>query len=88
MRTELVTDALRRAAATRGGLSGAVCTAIAGLVTSVHSVFFVATVKEGTVTWASVAGGVTVCAAVSLVIGTLAGRSSVRAAARWRPTGD
>ncbi|MFG2311471.1 permease [Streptomyces sp. NPDC048566] len=65
-----------------------VCTAIAGLVTSVHSVFFVATVKEGTVTWASIGAGVTVCAAVSLIIGAIAGRSSVKAAALWRPTGD
>lgn len=65
-----------------------VCTAIAGLVTSLHSVFFVATVKEGTVTWISIAGGTAVCAAVSVVIGTIAGRASDRAAAQWRPTGD
>ncbi|MER5820675.1 hypothetical protein ABT140_35975, partial [Streptomyces californicus] len=59
-----------------------------GAVTAWHSVFFIALVQEGSVSWAVLGFGISVCAAVSLAVGFLGARAAVREANQWRPTAD
>ncbi|MER5769284.1 hypothetical protein [Streptomyces sp. NPDC001985] len=65
-----------------------VATVITGVVTAWHSVFFIALVKEGSVSWAILATGVAACAGTSLAVGLLGARAAARAADRWRPAAD
>ncbi|MCM2415584.1 hypothetical protein [Streptomyces sp. RKAG290] len=57
-------------------------------MTAWHSVFFIALVQEGSVSWTVLAAGVSACAAVSLAVGLLGARAAAREAERWRPTAD
>ncbi|MEV0576525.1 permease [Streptomyces sp. NPDC050392] len=65
-----------------------VATVVTGVVTAWHSVFFIALVKEGSVSWTVLAAGVSACAAVSLAVGLLGARASAREAERWKPAAD
>ncbi|MFD0020350.1 permease [Streptomyces sp. NPDC058382] len=65
-----------------------IATVVTGVVTAWHSVFFIALVKEGSVSWTVLAAGVSVCAAVSLTVGFLGARAAAREAERWKPTAD
>ncbi|MFI6945512.1 permease [Streptomyces sp. NPDC050422] len=65
-----------------------IATVLTGVVTAWHSVFFIALVKEGSVSWTVLAAGVSACAAVSLTVGLLGARAAAREAERWRPAAD
>ncbi|MER7723605.1 permease [Streptomyces sp. NPDC096323] len=65
-----------------------ITTVVAGAVTAWHSVFFIALVREGSVSWAVLAAGVSACAAVSLTVGFLGARAAAREAEGWRPAAD
>ncbi|WNI26153.1 permease [Streptomyces sp. ITFR-16] len=65
-----------------------IATVVTGAVTAWHSVFFIALVKEGSVSWAVLAAGIAACAAVSLTVGFLGARAAAREAERWKPTAD
>jgi hypothetical protein len=65
-----------------------IATVLTGAVTAWHSVFFIALVREGSVSWTVLAAGVTTCAVVSLVVGSLAARAAAREADQWRPAAD
>ncbi|MFJ7296846.1 permease [Streptomyces collinus] len=65
-----------------------IATVLTGAVTAWHSVFFIALVQEGSVSWTVLAAGVTTCAVVSLVVGSLAARAAAREADQWRPAAD
>lgn len=61
---------------------------VTGAVTAWHSVFFIALVREGSVSWTVLAAGITTCAVVSLVVGFLGARAAAREADQWRPAAD
>ncbi|WDN51774.1 permease [Streptomyces clavuligerus] len=65
-----------------------VATVVTGAVTAWHSVFFIALVQEGSVSWNVLAVGVMVCAVVSLAVGLLGARTAAREADQWRPAAD
>ena len=65
-----------------------IATVAAGAVTAWHSVFFIALVQEGSVSWPVLAAGVAACAAVSLTVGFLGARAASREADQWRPAAD
>lgn len=65
-----------------------IATVVAGGVTAWHSVFFIALVQEGSVSWPVLAAGVAACAAVSLTVGFLGARAAAREADQWRPAAD
>ncbi|MGW5608594.1 permease [Streptomyces sp. NPDC003753] len=65
-----------------------IATVTAGAVTAWHSVFFIALVNEGSVSWPVLAADVTACAAVSLGVGFLGARAAAREADQWRPVAD
>lgn len=65
-----------------------IATVVTGGVTAWHSVFFIALVKEGSVSWTVLAAGVSACAAVSLAVGFLGARAAAREAEQWRPAAD
>ncbi|MFJ6461124.1 permease [Streptomyces sp. NPDC091387] len=65
-----------------------ISTVVTGAVTAWHSVFFIALVKEGSVSWTVLAAGIGACAAVSLAVGFLGARAAAREAERWRPAAD
>lgn len=65
-----------------------ISTVVTGAVTAWHSVFFIALVQEGSVSWTVLAAGIAACAAVSLTVGFLGARAAARAADEWRPTAD
>lgn len=65
-----------------------ISTVVTGAVTAWHSVFFIALVQEGSVSWAVLGYGITVCAAVSLAVGFLGARAAAREANQWRPAAD
>ena len=65
-----------------------IATVTAGAVTAWHSVFFIALVNEGSVSWPVLAAGITACAAVSLAVGFLGARAAAREADQWRPVAD
>lgn len=65
-----------------------IATVVAGVVTAWHSVFFIALVQEGSVSWAVLAAGVSACAVVSLTVGFLGARAAAREAEGWRPAAD
>jgi hypothetical protein len=65
-----------------------IATVVTGAVTAWHSVFFIALVQEGSVSWAVLAAGVTTCALVSLTVGFLGARAAAREADQWRPAAD
>ncbi|MGI5198489.1 permease [Streptomyces sp. CA-288835] len=65
-----------------------ISTVVAGAVTAWHSVFFIALVQEGSVSWTVLAAGVTTCAVVSLTVGFLGARAAAREADQWRPAAD
>ncbi len=65
-----------------------ISTVVAGAVTAWHSVFFVALVREGSVSWTVLAVGVTTCAVISLGVGFLGARAASREADQWRPAAD
>lgn len=63
-------------------------TVIAAAVTAWHSVFFIAMVREGGFSWGVLGAALCGCALLAVVLGHLAARSAIRAAAHWRPTED
>ncbi|MFI6730811.1 permease [Streptomyces atratus] len=65
-----------------------ISTVVTGAVTAWHSVFFIALVQEGSVSWTILGYGITACAAVSLTVGFLGARAAAREANQWRPTAD
>ncbi|EHN80003.1 hypothetical protein SMCF_425 [Streptomyces coelicoflavus ZG0656] len=65
-----------------------IATVVTGAVTAWHSVFFIALVQEGSVSWTVLAVGVTTCALVSLAVGFLGARAAAREADQWRPAAD
>ncbi|WP_405615137.1 permease [Streptomyces sp. NBC_01508] len=65
-----------------------ISTVVTGAVTAWHSVFFIFLVQEGSVSWAVLGFGITVCAAASLAVGFLGARAAAREANRWRPAAD
>ncbi|WP_405676659.1 hypothetical protein OG292_18740 [Streptomyces sp. NBC_01511] len=65
-----------------------ISTVVTGAVTAWHSVFFIFLVQEGSVSWAVLGFGITVCAAASLTVGFLGARAAAREANRWRPAAD
>lgn len=65
-----------------------IATVVTGAVTAWHSVFFIALVEQGSVSWTVLGLGVTACAAVSLIVGHLGARAAARESDRWRPTAD
>ncbi len=65
-----------------------IATVVTGAVTAWHSVFFIALVREGSVSWTVLAVGMATCAAVSLAVGFLGARAAAREANRWRPAAD
>ncbi|MCX4821482.1 permease [Streptomyces sp. NBC_01142] len=65
-----------------------ISTVVTGAVTAWHSVFFIALVQEGSVSWTVLGVGITACAAVSLTVGLLGARAAAREADQWRPTAD
>ncbi|WP_240802385.1 hypothetical protein [Streptomyces sp. A0642] len=65
-----------------------VATVVTGAVTAWHSVFFIALVREGSVSWTVLAAGVSACAAVSPTVGLLGARAAAREAEGWRPAAD
>ncbi|MEV6397437.1 permease [Streptomyces sp. NPDC051907] len=65
-----------------------IATVVAGAVTAWHSVFFIALVQEGSVSWTVLSAGIAACAAVSLTVGFLGARAAAREADQWRPTAD
>lgn len=65
-----------------------IATFVTGTVTAWHSLFFIALVKEGSVSWTVLAAGITACAAVSLAVGFLGARAAAREADRWKPAAD
>ncbi|GAA2946056.1 MULTISPECIES: permease [Streptomyces] len=65
-----------------------IATVLTGAVTAWHSVFFIALVQEGSVSWTVLAAGITTCAVVSLAVGFLGARAAAREAAQWRPAAD
>ncbi|MGW6603209.1 permease [Streptomyces sp. NPDC055036] len=65
-----------------------ISTVVTGAVTAWHSVFFIALVQEGSVSWTVLAAGIAACAAVSLTVGFLGARAAAQAADQWRPTAD
>ncbi|MFE1287371.1 permease [Streptomyces sp. NPDC058751] len=65
-----------------------IATVMTGAVTAWHSVFFIALVQEGSVSWTVLAAGVTTCALVSLAVGFLGARAAAREADQWRPAAD
>lgn len=65
-----------------------IATVITGAVTAWHSVFFIALVNEGSVSWAVLAAGISACAAVSLAVGLLGARAAAREAQNWKPAAD
>jgi len=65
-----------------------IATVVAGAVTAWHSVFFIALVQEGSVSWPVLGAGVAACAAVSLAVGFLGARAAAREADQWRPAAD
>ncbi|WP_328559276.1 permease [Streptomyces coelicoflavus] len=65
-----------------------ISTVVAGAVTAWHSVFFIALVQEGSVSWTVLAAGITTCALVSLAVGFLGARAAAREAGQWRPVAD
>ncbi|MFF6998455.1 permease [Streptomyces sp. NPDC008313] len=65
-----------------------VATVAAGAVTAWHSVFFIALVQEGSVSWTVLTAGIATCAAVSLTVGFLGARAAAREADQWRPAAD
>ncbi|MCT7354407.1 permease [Streptomyces sp. 15-116A] len=65
-----------------------IATVAAGAITAWHSVFFIALVQEGAVSWTVLTAGIATCAAVSLTVGFLGARAAAREADRWRPAAD
>lgn len=65
-----------------------IATVVTGAVTAWHSVFFIALVQEGSVSWTVLAAGITTCALVSLAVGFLGARAAAREADQWRPAAD
>ncbi|ROQ80706.1 hypothetical protein EDD95_0236 [Streptomyces sp. CEV 2-1] len=65
-----------------------IATVITGAVTAWHSVFFIALVNEGSVSWTVLAAGISACAAVSLAVGLLGARAAAREAQNWKPAAD
>lgn len=65
-----------------------ISTVVTGAVTAWHSVFFIALVQEGSVSWTVLAAGTATCAVVSLAVGLLGARAAAREADQWRPTAD
>lgn len=65
-----------------------IATVVTGVVTAWHSVFFIALVDEGSVSWAVLTVGVSACAAVSLTVGYLGARAAAREATQWKPAAD
>ncbi|MEV5432851.1 permease [Streptomyces sp. NPDC052701] len=65
-----------------------ISTVVTGAVTAWHSVFFIALVREGSVSWTVLAAGITTCALVSLAVGFLGARAAAREADQWRPAAD
>ncbi|MFJ8792808.1 permease [Streptomyces sp. NPDC102462] len=65
-----------------------ISTVVAGAVTAWHSVFFIALVREGSVSWTVLAAGIATCAVVSLAVGFLGARAAAREADQWRPAAD
>ncbi|MBT2489185.1 permease [Streptomyces sp. ISL-96] len=65
-----------------------IATLVTGAVTAWHSVFFIALVQEGSVSWTILTAGIAACAAVSLTVGFLGARAAAREADQWRPAAD
>lgn len=65
-----------------------IATVVTGAVTAWHSVFFIALVQEGSVSWTVLAAGITTCALVALAVGFLGARAAAREADQWRPAAD
>ncbi|MGW1974237.1 permease [Streptomyces sp. NPDC001889] len=65
-----------------------IATVVTGAVTAWHSVFFIALVQQGSVSWTVLGAGVAACAVVSLTVGFLGARTAARAADQWRPAAD
>ncbi|MFJ5103993.1 permease [Streptomyces sp. NPDC088554] len=65
-----------------------ISTVVTGVVTAWHSVFFIALVQEGSVSWTVLGLGVMACAVVSLAVGFLGARAAAREADQWRPAAD
>jgi len=65
-----------------------IATVVTGAVTAWHSVFFIALVQEGSVSWTVLAAGIAACVVVSLAIGFLGARTAAREADQWRPVAD
>ncbi len=65
-----------------------IATVVAGAVTAWHSVFFIALVQEGSVSWTILAAGIAACAVIFLTVGFLGARAAAHEAEQWRPTAD